>query len=183
MKPKSDCRGEQRLFDQITYHSRESNQRSCREPGCAASSTSAISGSFPKSSGFETENPAISKPHNRRFGGLETFYAGGGETCRSLAEKCGISPKTVYNVIERVIWRGCGLISCTEYPARTLLPSDGTDTVGFRGQRLRLPIAQQTFAEFPRILSLLVVYSQGLHWIDTDGTQHRNHTAKRCYQG
>jgi len=37
---------------------------------------------------------------------IRYLYAAGNETCRSLAEKFGVSPKTVYNVIERVIWRG-----------------------------------------------------------------------------
>ena len=36
---------------------------------------------------------------------IRNLYAAGNETCRSLAEKFGVSPKTVYNVIERVIWR------------------------------------------------------------------------------
>ena len=37
---------------------------------------------------------------------IRNLYAAGNETCRSLAEKFEVSPKTVYNVIERVIWRG-----------------------------------------------------------------------------
>jgi DNA invertase Pin-like site-specific DNA recombinase len=37
---------------------------------------------------------------------IRNLYAAGNETCRSLAERFGVSPKTVYNVIERVIWRG-----------------------------------------------------------------------------
>ena len=37
---------------------------------------------------------------------IRNLYAGGNETCRSLAQKFGVSPPTIYNRIERVIWRG-----------------------------------------------------------------------------
>jgi transposase len=42
----------------------------------------------------------------RRVREIRNLYAGGGETCRSLAEKFEVSRQTVYNVIERVVWRG-----------------------------------------------------------------------------
>jgi len=37
---------------------------------------------------------------------IRNLYAAGNETCRSLAQKFGVSPPTIYNIIERVIWRG-----------------------------------------------------------------------------
>ena len=37
---------------------------------------------------------------------MRNLYAAGGETFRSLAERFEVSRQTVYNVIERVIWRG-----------------------------------------------------------------------------
>ena len=36
---------------------------------------------------------------------IRNLYAGGNETCRSLARKFGVSPPTIYNIIERKIWR------------------------------------------------------------------------------
>jgi hypothetical protein len=37
---------------------------------------------------------------------IRNLYAGGNETCRSLAEKFKVGRQTVHNIIERVIWRG-----------------------------------------------------------------------------
>ena len=37
---------------------------------------------------------------------IRNLYATGNETCRSLAEKFEVSRQTVYNIVERVIWRG-----------------------------------------------------------------------------
>jgi DNA invertase Pin-like site-specific DNA recombinase len=53
--------------------------------------------------GSKNGNAKLNADQVRR---IRNLYATGNETCRSLAEKFGVSPKTVYNVIERVIWRG-----------------------------------------------------------------------------
>jgi len=37
---------------------------------------------------------------------IRNLYAAGNETCRSLAEKFKVGRQTVYNIVERVIWRG-----------------------------------------------------------------------------
>ena len=47
-----------------------------------------------------------SKLTARKVRQIRDLYATGNETCRSLADKFEVSRQTVYNIIERVIWRG-----------------------------------------------------------------------------
>ena len=61
----------------------------------------------PGSDGARNGNAKLNARQVRQ---IRKLYVTGDETCRSLAEKFEVGRQTVHNIVERVIWRRCGLV-------------------------------------------------------------------------